>query len=60
MEIIKIEVTGNVAKIIEKPSRITAATAGLEVEFTSLCFDILMEQSLLFFHRIRLLLVERR
>lgn len=34
MESIKIEVTGNIARIIEKPSKITASTVGLEVEFT--------------------------
>lgn len=34
MESIKIEVNGNIAKIIEKPERITAGTVGLPVEFT--------------------------
>ena len=34
MEIIKIEVTGNIARIVEKPDRITSGTAGLQVEFT--------------------------
>jgi hypothetical protein len=33
MEAIKIEVTGNIAKVIEKPLRITAGTVGLPVEF---------------------------
>lgn len=34
MDTIKIEVTGNIAKITEKPNRITAGTVGLPVEFT--------------------------
>ena len=34
MDKIKIEVTGNIAKVIEKPSRITSGTVGLPVEFT--------------------------
>lgn len=34
MESIKIEVIGNIAKIVEKPDRITAGTVGLPVEFT--------------------------
>lgn len=34
MDSIKIEVTGNIAKITEKPARITAGTVGLPVEFT--------------------------
>lgn len=33
MEAIKIEVTGNIAKVIEKPLRITSGTVGLPVEF---------------------------
>lgn len=31
---IKIEVTGNIARVIDKPSRITSGTVGLPVEFT--------------------------
>ncbi len=34
MESIKIEVTGNIARVIERPQRITAGTVGLPVEFT--------------------------
>lgn len=34
MDGIKIEVTGNVARVIEKPSRITSGTVGLPAEFT--------------------------
>lgn len=34
MEGIKIEVTGNIAKVVERPARITAGTVGLPVEFT--------------------------
>lgn len=34
MDGIKIEVTGNIARVIERPSRITAGTIGLPVEFT--------------------------
>lgn len=34
MDGIKIEVIGNVARVIEKPSRITSGTVGLPVEFT--------------------------
>ncbi len=34
MDGIKIEVTGNIARVIEKPSRITAGTVGLPVEFS--------------------------
>ena len=34
MEGIKIEVTGNIAKVIEKPNKITSGTVGLPVEFT--------------------------
>lgn len=34
MEAIKIEVTGNIARVIEKPVRITSGTVGLPVEFT--------------------------
>lgn len=34
MEGIKIEVTGNIARVIEKPTRITSGTVGLPVEFT--------------------------
>lgn len=34
MEAIKIEVTGNIAKVKEKPARITSGTVGLPVEFT--------------------------
>lgn len=34
MDGIKIAVTGNIAKVTEKPSRIVAGTAGLPVEFT--------------------------
>lgn len=34
MDGIKIEVTGNIAKIIEKPQRITSGTVGLPIEFT--------------------------
>ena len=33
MDGIKIEVTGNIARVIEKPSRITSGTVGLPVEF---------------------------
>ena len=34
MDGIKIEVTGNIARVTEKPQRITSGTAGLPVEFT--------------------------
>ena len=34
MDGIKIEVTGNIARVIEKPQRITVGTVGLPVEFT--------------------------
>ena len=34
MQGIKIEVTGNIARVIEKPSRITSGTVGLPIEFT--------------------------
>lgn len=34
MEAIKIEVTGNIARVIEKPAKITSGTVGLPVEFT--------------------------
>ena len=34
MDGIKIEVTGNIARIIERPARITAGTVGLPVEFS--------------------------
>lgn len=34
MDGIKIEVTGNIARVTEKPARITSGTAGLPVEFT--------------------------
>lgn len=34
MDGIKIDVTGNIAKVIEKPRRITSGTIGLPVEFT--------------------------
>ena len=34
MDGIKIEVTGSVARVIERPSRITSGTVGLPVEFT--------------------------
>ena len=34
MDGIKIEVTGNIVRVIEKPTRITAGTVGLPVEFT--------------------------
>ncbi len=34
MDGIKIEVTGNIVRVIEKPARITAGTVGLPVEFT--------------------------
>ena len=34
MDGIKIEVTGNIARVIEKPQRIVAGTVGLPVEFT--------------------------
>lgn len=34
MDGIKIEVTGNIARVIEKPTRITSGTVGLPVEFT--------------------------
>lgn len=34
MDGIKIEVTGNIARVIEKPSRITSGTVGLPIEFT--------------------------
>ena len=34
MDGIKIEVTGNIARVIEKPSRITSGTIGLPAEFT--------------------------
>lgn len=34
MDGIKIEVTGNLARVIEKPTRITSGTVGLPVEFT--------------------------
>ena len=34
MDGIKIEVTGNIARVIEKPSRITSGTVGLPAEFT--------------------------
>lgn len=34
MEGIRIEVTGNVARVIEKPDKITSGTIGLPVEFT--------------------------
>lgn len=33
MDGIRIEVTGNIARVIEKPARITAGTVGLPVEF---------------------------
>lgn len=34
MDVIKIEVTGNIAKVTEKPTRIVAGTVGMPVEFT--------------------------
>lgn len=34
MDGIKIEVTGNIARVIEKPQRITSGTVGLPIEFT--------------------------
>ena len=34
MDKIKIDVTGNIARVIEKPTRITSGTVGLPVEFT--------------------------
>lgn len=34
MDGIKIEVTGNIARVIEKPSRITSGTVGMPVEFS--------------------------
>ncbi len=34
MDGIKVEVVGNVARVIEKPNRITAGTVGLPVEFS--------------------------
>lgn len=34
MDGIKIEVTGNIARVIDRPQRITAGTVGLPVEFT--------------------------
>lgn len=34
MEAIKIEVTGNIARVIEKPAKITSGTVGLPVGFT--------------------------
>lgn len=34
MDGIKIEVTGNIARVIERPQRITAGTVGLPVEFS--------------------------
>lgn len=34
MDCIKIDVTGNIAKVIERPRVITSGTVGLEVEFT--------------------------
>ena len=34
MESIKVEVTGNIARVIERPARITAGTVGLPVEFS--------------------------
>jgi hypothetical protein len=34
MESVKIEVIGNIARIVEKPDRITAGTIGMPVEFT--------------------------
>ena len=34
MDGIKIEVTGNIARVIEKPLRITSGTVGLPIEFT--------------------------
>lgn len=34
MDGIRIEVTGNVARVIERPSRITSGTVGLPIEFT--------------------------
>ena len=34
MERIKIEVTGNIARVIERPGRITSGTVGIPVEFT--------------------------
>lgn len=34
MDGIKIEVTGNIARIIERPARITAGTVGLPIEFS--------------------------
>lgn len=34
MEGIKIEVTGNIARVIERPQKITAGTVGLPIEFT--------------------------
>ena len=34
MDSIKIDVTGNIARVIEKPKRITVGTVGLPVEFT--------------------------
>lgn len=33
MDSVKIEVTGNIARVIDKPQRITAGTVGLPVEF---------------------------
>ncbi len=33
METIKVEVTGNIARVIEKPSKITSGTVGLPIEF---------------------------
>ena len=34
MDGIRIEVTGNIARVIEKPSRITSGTVGLPIEFS--------------------------
>ena len=34
MDGIRIEVTGNIARVIEKPTRITSGTVGLPIEFT--------------------------
>ena len=34
MEAIKVDVTGNIARVIDKPSRITSGTVGLPVEFS--------------------------
>ena len=34
MDVIRIEVTGNIARVTERPARITSGTVGLPIEFT--------------------------